>query len=348
MWPRSSSSALAMTAGPCATAHQGCGGGRLTARSPQADKESRLSRLGIAAENVTFVPLDLDDGGLADALTDAGFEPDTPSLFIAEGITPYLKAETIHSLFQELRAVATVGTRLAISLRRPDADPAARAHFEAGVAALGEPAIGSLTAENAEALLAECRWKPVELKDRTRAAGFVVAAPVFAPAPKGISPTRGRIGTFVEQMLYRRGGDTLAGHLAATYGVPVSRVRELDVGVHKVETGRRLDLGGPGVPRATARLRQPGETPLCSTGSSTRASRPSELRRPTRSQPTRDRPCSSPSSPPGAGRRPAQRSSASSATFWRVSIASPLRTTRRTDQAAPGTTSCSMPLRPRS
>ena len=89
----------------------------------QADKESRLSRLGIAAENVTFVPLDLDDGGLADALTDAGFEPDTPSLFIAEGITPYLKAETIRSLFQELRAVATVGTRLAISLRRPDADP---------------------------------------------------------------------------------------------------------------------------------------------------------------------------------------------------------------------------------
>ncbi len=201
----------------------------------QADKESRLSRLGIAAENVTFVPLDLDDGGLADALTDAGFEPDTPSLFIAEGITPYLKAETIRSLFQELRAVATVGTRLAISLRRPDADPAARAHFEAGVAALGEPAIGSLTAENAEAVLAECRWKPVELKERTRAAGFVVAAPVFAPAPEGISPTRGRIGTFVEQMLYRRGGDTLAGHLEATYGVPVSRVRELDVGVHKVE-----------------------------------------------------------------------------------------------------------------
>jgi methyltransferase (TIGR00027 family) len=201
----------------------------------QVDKQSRLSRLGIAADNVTFVPIDLDDGGLADALTVAGFEPDTPSLCIAEGITPYLKAETIRSLFQELRAVATVGTRLAISLRRPDADPTARAQFEAGVAALGEPAIGSLTAENAGAVLAECRWQPVELKERSRTAGFVMAAPVFAPAPEGILPTRGRIGTFVERTLYRRGGDTLAGHLEATYGVPVRRVRELDVGVHKVE-----------------------------------------------------------------------------------------------------------------
>ena len=67
--------------------------------------------------------------------------------------------------------------------------------------------------------------------------------------------------------------------------------------------------GWPGCPPPIARLRRPGVTLLCSTGSSTRASRPSELWRPTRSQPTRDRPCSSPSSPPGAGRRPAQRSS---------------------------------------
>ena len=136
--------------------------------------------------------LDLDDGGLANALTAAGFESDAPSLFIAEGVTPYLKAETLRSLFQELRAVATIGTRFAISLRRPNADPTARAQFEAGVAAIGEPAIGSLTAENAEAVLAECRWQPVELKERSRTAGLVVAAPVFAPAPKGIPPTRGR------------------------------------------------------------------------------------------------------------------------------------------------------------
>ncbi|HEX4219754.1 MAG TPA: phosphotransferase, partial [Acidimicrobiales bacterium] len=182
-----------------------------------------------------FVPLDLDDGGLADALTAAGFEPDAPSLYIAEGITPYLEAETIRSLFRELRAVATVGTRLAISLRRPEADPKARAQFEAGVAALGEPVIGSLTSENVEAVLADCRWKPVELKERSRAAGFLVAAPVFGPAPEGVTPTRGRIGTFVERTLYRRGEDTLAAHLEATYGVPVTRVRELDLGVHRAE-----------------------------------------------------------------------------------------------------------------
>ena len=50
------------------------------------------------------------------------------------------------------------------------------------------------------------------------------------------------------------------------------------------------------------------------------------------------------------GRRPAAGPAlfCSSANFWHVSMASPPRTPRRTDPAAPGTTSCSMPLLSRS
>lgn len=158
----------------------------------QDDKRARLDRLGLATEQVSFVPLDLADGGLAAALLGSGFRPDAPALYLAEGVVPYIDTETLGRVLNELRSLATPGTRLAVSLRNTGTDPAARAEFDAGVAALGEPAVGSVNAENAGNLLAECRWRPVDLTDRSRAAGFVVAAPVFAPAGSGVPPTVGR------------------------------------------------------------------------------------------------------------------------------------------------------------
>lgn len=63
----------------------------------------------------------------------------------------------------------------------------------------------------------------------------MVAVPVFVAAEPGVPPTVGRIGSFVEQMLSRRGGDTLPAHLEDTYGVAVTATKELDLGVHRVE-----------------------------------------------------------------------------------------------------------------
>lgn len=201
----------------------------------QADKRSRLSRLGIATEAVTFVALDLAGGTLAPALLGTGFEPDAPALYLFEGVAAYLEAATLRQTLRDLRSLATPGTRLAISLGRCDGDPSARARFETNVAALGEPALGSIGADDAEEALADCRWRTVELKSRSKAAGFVMAAPVFAPADPDVPATVGRIGTFVETMLFRRGDRTLGYHLEATYGVPVMKTKELDLGVHRVE-----------------------------------------------------------------------------------------------------------------
>ena len=208
----------------------------------QGDKRSRLDRLGVTTDGVTYIGLDLSDGDVAAALLGTGFEPDAPALYIAEGVAPYLETETLRKVLLDLRTVATPGTRLAISFRRAGADPAVRARFEDGVAALGEPAVGSITADEAEVLFAGCRWRPVELNERAKVAGFVVAAPIFVPAGPGVPPTAGRIGLFVERMLSRRGGDTIGAHLEDTYGVPVTGTKELDLGVHRVE-------------RAVARLR---------------------------------------------------------------------------------------------
>jgi methyltransferase (TIGR00027 family) len=147
----------------------------------QSDKRARLSRLAIAAEHVTFVGLDLAGGGVAAALVGTGFDPDAPALFLAEGLVPYLDSRTLRVMLRELRSLAAPPTRLALSLRLSGVDPDARARFDAGVAALGEPAVGPVTAEGADDLLSECQWRPVQLNGRARSAGFVVASPVPAP-----------------------------------------------------------------------------------------------------------------------------------------------------------------------
>ncbi|MGH9079512.1 MAG: hypothetical protein ACRDYE_05450 [Acidimicrobiales bacterium] len=60
------------------------------------------------------------------------------------------------------------------------------------MAALGEPALGSITADNAETVLFDCRWRSVYLNDRSKAAGFVVAAPA-APGCNRPSSSAGRV-----------------------------------------------------------------------------------------------------------------------------------------------------------
>jgi methyltransferase (TIGR00027 family) len=161
----------------------------------QNDKFTRLTRLAVATDHVTFLGLDLADGGLAKALVGSGFEPNASALYLAEGLIPYLDADTLRTMLGELRSLASPGTRFALSLRRLGADPSERARFDATVAALGEPAVGTVTAENGELLLSECRWRPVKLTERARAAGFIMAAPILGRADSDGPQTVGPIGT---------------------------------------------------------------------------------------------------------------------------------------------------------
>lgn len=205
----------------------------------QRDKRARLGRLGIAAPGVTFVPFDLREAGLAGVLTAAGYQPDAPSLVICEGVAVYLDEQVLGSLLGELRAVAAIGTRLALSLRPPvvSAGQAARLErFEAAVAGLGEPALSSVSPENAGALLAGTRWRAVELSERSRRVGFVVAAPAWLP-PDGPAqpPTTGALGRYLERTFHRDGSPSLPEHLEDSYGIRVSGIRELDVGVFRVD-----------------------------------------------------------------------------------------------------------------
>jgi methyltransferase (TIGR00027 family) len=205
----------------------------------QRDKRARLQRLGIEAPLVTFVGIDLTDAGVATALVGHGYQPEAPSQFICEGVAVYLDQPVLESLLGELRSVATVGTRLAISWpmeSRSEQQVARRERFVAAVGAMGEPARNAVTSEWATELLATARWRGVEISERAQRAGFVVAVPDWVPSSKG-APTTSAIGSFMERTFHRSGTDRLAGHLESTYNIEIAKVRELDVGVFRVDRG---------------------------------------------------------------------------------------------------------------
>src|SRR5690349_9412989 len=175
----------------------------------QRDKLERLERLGIDASHVRFVEAEFTRDPVADRLREAGLDPDVPSLFLLEGVAVYLEPAVLEDVLRQFRQVAGPGSSLAISvsLSRPRGD-AARARFQAMVAALGEPARSTFEAAEAEALLARTGWplaaengagqQTAAGSDRLRTAGLLLAGvgpPAPAPEPSQPSqPSQGRNG----------------------------------------------------------------------------------------------------------------------------------------------------------
>ncbi len=165
----------------------------------QRDKLRRLERLRIAASHVRFVEADFTRDPVADRLRGSGLDPDVPTLFLLEGVAVYLEPAVLEYVLGQFRQVAAPRSRLAISvsLSRPPGD-AARARFEATVAALGEPARSTFEAGQAEALLARHGWRiaaapeddrqAAARRERLRTAGLLLAE--SAPAQRPQSPQR--------------------------------------------------------------------------------------------------------------------------------------------------------------
>ena len=150
----------------------------------QRDKQARLHRLGIDSDQVTFVSADfiVDQVG---ARLAAGIDQTRTSLMLCEGVAAYLDPPVLTALLQGLAEVAAERSRLAISLSVGTGSPGLadrRAQFQAGVAALGEPARTVLTADDADPLLVAAGWRPVSspsesgpARERVRKAGLVTA-----------------------------------------------------------------------------------------------------------------------------------------------------------------------------
>jgi methyltransferase (TIGR00027 family) len=133
----------------------------------QADKLRRFRALAIDASDVRFVPLDIGRTSITDALGAAGHERSAPTLFMCEGVTPYVPMADLRSLVAHLSDVASPSSSLAIDFFLPTAGRSAvsRALVGAvrmGTAVMGEPVITMLTREDAEVLLTRARWSQLE------------------------------------------------------------------------------------------------------------------------------------------------------------------------------------------
>jgi methyltransferase (TIGR00027 family) len=135
----------------------------------QADKLERLGRLGVDATGVTFVPADFSHDDVGALLGAAGLGP-SATLFLLEGVVPYLDDETLRSLLVSVAGMAPKGSTMAISvgITHEDDDRDASAHvesFRATVAALGEPVRSTLSATTARELLSTCGWSVLDSDD---------------------------------------------------------------------------------------------------------------------------------------------------------------------------------------
>ena len=222
----------------------------------QADKRSRLERLGLSTPDVTFIAADFAQGGLADAMAATGFDARLPSFLMCEGVAVYLDRPILAAVLGDLRAVSAYGSRLAISfsVATDTVEGAAqRQRFAEGVGALGEPARTVLGADEAAALLSTSGWAVREISERARRAGFVVAEAAWTPRAggEGQAPAPGSLEDLMERIGHRAGTEGLAGHLERTYGAVVSGLVQLDLGVYRVD---RAD-GPSWVARLFARTR---------------------------------------------------------------------------------------------
>ena len=141
----------------------------------QADKRERITRLGLAAPHIAFIPADFTVDPIAALLLAAGLDPARPALFLFEGVAVYLERPVIERVLAEYREVTPAGSTLAISVSVGGATSETRTRFQQRVAELGEPARTVLTFDEAAGLLSAAGWQLQEPSPRQQSAGLLVA-----------------------------------------------------------------------------------------------------------------------------------------------------------------------------
>jgi methyltransferase (TIGR00027 family) len=157
----------------------------------QADKRERITRLGLPAAHIAFIPADFTVDQVAEPLLAAGLDPGRIALFLFEGVAVYLDRPVIERVLAAFRAATPAGSTLAISVSVGGATSETRAKFQRRVAEIGEPARTVLAFDDAAGLMSAVGWQLRETSDRQRSAGLLLAradTPVAAPATAPAAP----------------------------------------------------------------------------------------------------------------------------------------------------------------
>lgn len=140
----------------------------LDLESTQSDKRRRLAALGVSPAGVTYVPLDLMRDDLGAALENAGHDALTPTLFLAEGLVPYLTLEATATMLQVARARAAAGSVLVVTFFvSPEPGDLLRAWYRAREVffrVIGEPRRSEFRPDDPEKLYVVTGWKVARSK----------------------------------------------------------------------------------------------------------------------------------------------------------------------------------------
>lgn len=154
----------------------------------QADKRQRLGRLGANTSHISFVSLDLISGNLDAELAKAGHDSSQPSLWICEGLFPYLPRPAISELCRTLRARSSPNSALLCNVLATDTPkPLTRTLRKAAdglLAAVGERRLSEFTAIDTDSLLIDTGWdvKRRESTSPGRADGTYMLAVMAVPS----------------------------------------------------------------------------------------------------------------------------------------------------------------------
>jgi methyltransferase (TIGR00027 family) len=148
-------------------AHAGTRWYELDLPSTQADKRRRLGSLGLDAGTnaVTYLPLDLLRDDLDAALTAAGHDPTRPSLYICEGLFPYLTLAAVADLCRTLRDRSPAGSVLVATFlvvpEEGDRGKAVRGALDQVMRVIGERRRSEYVFGDPEKLMVVTGWRVV-------------------------------------------------------------------------------------------------------------------------------------------------------------------------------------------
>ncbi|MGH9171022.1 MAG: class I SAM-dependent methyltransferase [Acidimicrobiales bacterium] len=157
--------------------------------STQADKLERLRRLSIATPGIAFGSVDFSAGDAGAVLNKLGHDRTRPSLFLCEGLAPYLRRHVLSALLAALAGTSATGSRLAIELALAVSSPdqqRRRERLASVVAAVGEPLFPPLSRDEIAPVMLASGWEVslvtapdgTELSASNSSVAFIVAVPV--------------------------------------------------------------------------------------------------------------------------------------------------------------------------
>ncbi|WP_067691460.1 class I SAM-dependent methyltransferase [Nocardia jejuensis] len=162
----------------------------------QQEKRERLTNLAPKAASVRFVPVDFAVDSLAEALAEAGHDPDHPTTWIWEGVVPYLTPEEVADTVSKVARLSAPGSRLVITYGTPSR-----------TASLGRKTVEALLAlaRHPNPMAAEpnrSTWRPAQWQALLSGNGFgitddrdllTVARDLEVPSSQGKSLAVGRV-----------------------------------------------------------------------------------------------------------------------------------------------------------